>query len=288
MAAPREIRWQDLVVGRTYIAANRNRNDFTVFEFRGVEMEGFAPLGQGQYGYIQAEPGSRVHGTMVLTRPDRGYHSTLFFEIENPQYYLHTVGIPHLRAILRERNAAEPAVVGPPPPPVRGPLALPPGPPRLERQNAVNPNVNGPPGPPTMLRQNTMNPNRPRMIRLNAIAPIPVQVHPTLEGARHIGTLRLNLPVLFEPDGEDPITSEDFVDGEELVRLHGSNHFIFKESTLQAMFDHGDYNNPLTRKTIKQEDIERFTYKFDPDAKTGGARKRTRRHKISRRRQTRR
>ena len=255
MGAPYEVRWQDLVVGRTYIAANRNRNDFTVFQFRGVEMEGFAPLGQGEYGYIQAEPGSRVTGTMVLTRPDRGYHSTLFFEIENPQYYLHTVGIPHLRAILRERNAAEPAVVGPPPPPIRGPLALPPGPPRLVRRNAV---------------------------------PI-LDNDPTLERARHIGTLRLNLPVLFR-DGEDPISADEFVDGEELVRLHGRNNFIFKPSTIQSMFDRNEYTNPLSRQAIKQEDIERFTYKFDPDAKEGGRRtrkrtlRRTRRRKTSRRR----
>jgi hypothetical protein len=163
------------------------------------------------------------------------------------------------------------------------------------RQNAVDPNLDGPPPPghPILVRQNTMNPDRPRMIRLNAIAPIPVQEHPTLEDARHIGTLRLNLPVMFEPDGEDPISAEPFEDGEELVRLHGRNSFIFKLASIQSLFDRHDYKNPMTRQPIHQGDIERFTYKFDPDVKEGGLRTRLRTHrkthrKTHRRRQTRR
>jgi ankyrin repeat protein len=81
---------------------------------------------------------------------------------------------------------------------------------------------------------------------------------PEVDLAPHIGELKLNLrgnPV--------PITMNDFVNGQDYVRLKKNNRQLFDKDSLQGWFNTGKHSNPLTRNNIQQNNIERFTYKFN-------------------------
>jgi len=76
--------------------------------------------------------------------------------------------------------------------------------------------------------------------------------------APHIGELKLNLrgsPV--------PITMNDFVNGQNYVRLKKNSRQIYDIPSLKQWFNSGKYESPLTRDPIKQNNIERFTYKYN-------------------------
>ena len=95
--------------------------------------------------------------------------------------------------------------------------------------------------------------------------------------APHINELRLNLKKEF-PNGNS-LSYEEFVNGEELVRLQGNNKYVFKINDLQTLFNTGRNINPLTGLPITQNDIERFTYVEDP---TLGGRRNRRNRKTKR------
>ena len=90
--------------------------------------------------------------------------------------------------------------------------------------------------------------------------------------APHIGDLRLNLKKEF-PNGNS-LSFDEFVDGEELVRLQGNNKYVFKINDLQTFFNTRRKINPLTNLPITQNDIERFRYV--EDLTLGGRRNRRR------------
>ena len=95
--------------------------------------------------------------------------------------------------------------------------------------------------------------------------------------APHINELRLNLKKEF-PNGNS-LSYEEFVNGDELVRLQGNNKYVFKINDLQTFFNTGRNINPLTGLPITQNDIERFTYVEDP---TLGGRRNRRNRKTKR------
>jgi hypothetical protein len=104
-----------------------------------------------------------------------------------------------------------------------------------------------------------------------------------IKRAPHIGSIKLNLTKEF-PSG-NALEYDDFVNGEELVRLNKNNAFVYKINSLQAWFNTGDSKNPLSGRNITQDDIERFTYVEDL---TLGGRRRRRYMKTLKRRTTRR
>lgn len=85
---------------------------------------------------------------------------------------------------------------------------------------------------------------------------------PEIDLAPHIGELKLNLR-----NSPVPITLEDFESGKDYVRLKKNSTQLFDQSSLQAWFNTGKHFNPLTRNNIKQNNIERFTYKFNDRSK---------------------
>jgi len=91
-----------------------------------------------------------------------------------------------------------------------------------------------------------------------------------IKRAPHIGSIKLNLTKEF-PSG-NALEYNDFVNGEELVRLNKNNAFVYKINSLQAWFNTGDSTNPLSGTNITQDDIERFTY--IEDLTIGGRRSR--------------
>ena len=101
-----------------------------------------------------------------------------------------------------------------------------------------------------------------------------------IDGSNHIGVLRLNLKRQF-PNGNS-FDLEEFIDGEELVRLNHDNRFVFKKESLQNWFNMRKGTNPLSRQPVTQNDIELFTYQ--EDLTLGGRRKgkKTRKNKKSR------
>jgi len=88
-----------------------------------------------------------------------------------------------------------------------------------------------------------------------------------IEDAPYIGFLWLDLIKKF-PQGNS-ISYEPFVSGNQYIRLEGNDNYIFAPETLQETWDTGRYINPLTNKIIQQDDIERFTYKYEPEAEGG-------------------
>jgi len=84
---------------------------------------------------------------------------------------------------------------------------------------------------------------------------------------------------------DDPITSERFVDGEEVVVLqrttHGFKH-MYKRAALEEWFmAHPPPSEPLTRKVLTQAEIERYTLRIIIPAE-GGARRSRRVHRSRR------
>jgi len=85
---------------------------------------------------------------------------------------------------------------------------------------------------------------------------------PEIDLAPHIGDLKLNLR-----NSPVPITLDDFENGKEYVRLKKNSTQLFDKASLQSWFNTGKHYNPLTRNNIKQNNIERFTYKFNDRSK---------------------
>ena len=75
-----------------------------------------------------------------------------------------------------------------------------------------------------------------------------------IDAAPHIGDLRLS------HEDANAISYEDFKNGDECVRLKEDNRFIFHIDGLKEWFRRSNLN-PLTNLPVRQEDIERFTYK---------------------------
>ena len=105
-----------------------------------------------------------------------------------------------------------------------------------------------------------------------------------IDRANRIGVLKLNLKKQF-PNGNS-LSLEEFVDGEELVRLNHDNRFVFKKDSLQNWFNTGKGTNPLSRQPVTQNDIELFTYQ--EDLSLGGRRKNKKSKKSRKSRKTRR
>jgi len=69
---------------------------------------------------------------------------------------------------------------------------------------------------------------------------------------------RIGDPGLDLANEVDAITHEPFLDGDDCVRL--LKRFVYHTDALQAWFDTGRTEEPLTRLLVRQSDLERFTY----------------------------
>lgn len=83
-----------------------------------------------------------------------------------------------------------------------------------------------------------------------------------IDAAPHIGDVRLN------HEDANAISYEDFKNGDECVRLQEDNRFIFHIDGLKEWFLRSNLN-PLTNLPVRQEDIERFTYRKRPHMNGG-------------------
>ena len=93
-----------------------------------------------------------------------------------------------------------------------------------------------------------------------------------IDAAPHIGDLRLS------HEEQNAITYDDFKNGDECVRLQKNNRFIFHIDGLKEWFLRSN-QNPLTNLPVKQDDIERFTYKDTRRINISGGRKTKRKYK---------
>jgi hypothetical protein len=104
-----------------------------------------------------------------------------------------------------------------------------------------------------------MTRNRPPLT-MNMIRPAKPAA-PSLNTVRNVGNIAVS------KNATDPISYNEFVEGEEVVRLQGNDRFIFKRPGLQTWFQTSP-TNPLTREAVNMSRVEKGKAKL-----VGGRRK---------------
>jgi len=103
--------------------------------------------------------------------------------------------------------------------------------------------------------------NADRVLQQGNITAHRLRIVLAVASAPHIGNVHMNLT-----GREDPISYNTFENGHELVRLRsehpGSDASIFLPESLQRMFNRGNTANPITRRAITQDNMERFRYRY--------------------------